>query len=87
MHGLTLASAAAHRKDNVRVNAIAVGSVDTPLRRTSVPGEYKSTPHMLQREGDAWDIAKAALFLASDDAAHITAVVLAVDAGATAKSA
>jgi NAD(P)-dependent dehydrogenase (short-subunit alcohol dehydrogenase family) len=31
--------------------------------------------------GSAWDVAKAALFLASDDAAFITGVILPVDGG------
>jgi NAD(P)-dependent dehydrogenase (short-subunit alcohol dehydrogenase family) len=37
------------------------------------------------RMGDAWDVANAALFLASDEANYITAAELVVDGGLTAK--
>ena len=83
MIGMTTAVANAYGPDGVRANCIAVGAVDTPLRRASVPGEYRSTPAPLNRDGDAWDIARAALFLASEDSAHITGILLRVDAGAT----
>ena len=39
----------------------------------------------LGRQGTAWDVANAALFLASDEAAFITGVVLAVDGGQSAR--
>jgi len=37
-------------------------------------------------EGDAWDIARAALFLAGPDGRYITGVLLPVDGGTTARS-
>jgi NAD(P)-dependent dehydrogenase (short-subunit alcohol dehydrogenase family) len=40
---------------------------------------------MLGTEGTAWDVAGAAVFLASDQARWITAVILPVDAGLSAK--
>ncbi len=46
--------------------------------------EARRQRSLLQTEGTAWDVAKAALFLASDDARWITGVILPVDAGATA---
>ena len=73
-----------HGKDGIRVNAILPGLLRTPmatkdlsldeleLRRKSVP---------LQTQGDAWDVAMAAVFLASDESKWITGVVLPVDGG------
>jgi NAD(P)-dependent dehydrogenase (short-subunit alcohol dehydrogenase family) len=41
----------------------------------------RSAPVPLGRQGDAWDVANAALFLASDEANFITGVSLLVDGG------
>jgi len=84
MEALTRSTACTYGRRGIRANAVVVGSVDTPLRRATVPGEYKPRKSALPTEGNGWDIAQAALFLASDDAAHITAVMLPVDSGATA---
>jgi NAD(P)-dependent dehydrogenase (short-subunit alcohol dehydrogenase family) len=69
----------------VRVNCIAPGIIDTPLtRRTLAVWE---TPEQLRRRipigemGEAEDIARAALFLVSDDSRHITGINLPVDGG------
>ena len=40
-----------------------------------------NTVQLCQKMGTAWDVAKAVIFLASDDAAFITGVVLPVDGG------
>lgn len=77
----------------IRINLIQPGPVDTELYRSSavafpnadtildeVPG---SLP--MKRTGKPEDIAKAALFLASDDSSWITGSVLTVDGGASAK--
>lgn len=76
-----------HRR--IRVNAISPGSIDTPglneLLASSKTGEERremipaATP--LGRLGRPDEIAKAAVFLASDDASYITGIELFVDGG------
>jgi len=72
----------------VRVNVICPGPVDTPLiaPMTSDPEwvrrERKSIP--LRRIGKPEEIARAALFLASDESSVMTGSVIVVDGGATA---
>lgn len=72
----------------IRVNALAPGFVETALtaRALKNPGIQKalldSTP--MRRFGLPEEIAKAALFLASDDASYVTGAALAVDGGMSA---
>jgi NAD(P)-dependent dehydrogenase (short-subunit alcohol dehydrogenase family) len=76
----------------IRVNAVAPGAVDTPFLRRFVdeqedPGAVMETiasHHPLGRVADPKEIARAILFLASDEAAFITGTVLMVDGGYTA---
>ncbi|CAH0182459.1 SDR family NAD(P)-dependent oxidoreductase [Roseomonas sp. CECT 9278] len=68
----------------IRVNAIAPGPVDTPLtQRVHTPATRDAWTRatMLRRYGTPEEIAAAALFLASDDAAYVTGHVLPVDGG------
>ena len=82
--GLTMSMAADHGKDNIRVNCIAPGLVFTPMvapRMDDSLREVRRTASPLGTEGTAWDIAAAALYLASDDARWVSGVVLPVDGG------
>jgi meso-butanediol dehydrogenase/(S,S)-butanediol dehydrogenase/diacetyl reductase len=73
----------------VRVNAIAPGTLRTPAweqRRQKDPDVFERVAkwYPLGRIGDPEDVAGAALFLASDEAAWISGAVLPVDGGLTA---
>jgi NAD(P)-dependent dehydrogenase (short-subunit alcohol dehydrogenase family) len=80
---LTTAMAVDHGRDNIRVNAIAPGHIYTPMvsEMTDETRDLRRRAAPLGTEGTAWDIAWAALFLASDEARWISGVVLPVDAG------
>jgi NAD(P)-dependent dehydrogenase (short-subunit alcohol dehydrogenase family) len=88
--GVTLlakALAVDHAAEGIRVNAIAPGPTDTPMLRglMSEPERLafgQSLP--VGRLGRSEEIAAAALFLASPEAAFVTGAVLAVDGGQTA---
>ena len=80
----------------IRANTILPGLMDTPMVEATLPGAYaqgdaekmKALRHAqcpMGRMGDAWDVARAALFLASDDARYITGAELVVDGGLTCK--
>ena len=84
--GLTQALARAFGGDNIRVNSIEPGAVLTPRQRQLWFKTQKSIDAVLQRQllkevllGE--EIARAALFLASDDSRMITCQSLTVDAG------
>jgi NAD(P)-dependent dehydrogenase (short-subunit alcohol dehydrogenase family) len=85
---LTRGLAVEYAPYNIRVNAICPGFVETALTERALrnPGIAKalidSTP--LRRFGAPEEIAKAALFLAGDDASYVTGAELAVDGGMSA---
>jgi NAD(P)-dependent dehydrogenase (short-subunit alcohol dehydrogenase family) len=77
----------------VRANVILPGLMDTPMAvdtraratgksRAEVAAARHAKVPLRRRMGTAWDVANAALFLASDEANFITGVVLPVDGGA-----
>ena len=80
---LTKNMAVHHGRDNIRVNAIAPGHLYASLvsRIPEEQRELRRRAGPLGTEGTAWDVAWAALFLASDEARWISGVVLPVDAG------
>jgi len=73
----------------IRVNAIAPGTVWTPMVEDLGPEarerRRRATP--LGTEGTAWDVAWGAVYLASDEARWVTGQVLVIDAGLTATTA
>jgi NAD(P)-dependent dehydrogenase (short-subunit alcohol dehydrogenase family) len=77
----------------IRANVILPGLMDTPMAvdtrarhsgksRAEVAAMRDAKVPLRQRMGTAWDVANAALFLASDEANFITGVALPVDGGA-----
>ena len=82
--GLSNSMAVHYGRDNIRVNCIAPGHVRSPMvaRHTSEEMlDLRRRAGPLGTEGTAWDVAWAALFLASDEARWISGVTLPVDAG------
>jgi NAD(P)-dependent dehydrogenase (short-subunit alcohol dehydrogenase family) len=85
---LTKSIAVRYAKDNIRCNSIHPSTVDTPLMRQL----FKDPARKAERIGEVPlgrlatdpDVANAALFLASDEAAFLNGVALPVDGGATA---
>jgi len=88
---LTRAMAIDHAAQGIRVNCIAPGPVYTPMVYAAGMSpelrDQRRRASPLGVEGTGWDIAHAALFLASDEARYITGVVLPVDGGVTLTSA
>lgn len=78
----------------IRANAILPGLMDTPMAierrarernvdRETVRRERNIRVPLLGRMGTAWDVANAALFLASDEAGYVTGLMMPVDGGLT----
>lgn len=91
MNQLTRELAILHGRDGIRVNTVAPGHIFTPLlsdlfERGVVDAKLRETRRKvapLAIEGDAWDVASAVLFLASDEARFVTGTLLPVDGGVT----
>lgn len=77
--------------DNIRVNAICPGIIETPLFRTSFEGHSDPAAelarikdrYLIKRVGTPEEIAFAALYLTSDESSYTTGTALAVDGGRT----
>jgi NAD(P)-dependent dehydrogenase (short-subunit alcohol dehydrogenase family) len=93
--GFTQSTAIAYVKKGIRCNLVVVGTMHTPLvehRLTKQLGAADAAALIAKRHaavpigrmGDAWDVANAVVFLASDEARYITGTKLVVDGGLTA---
>lgn len=96
MNMLAQQLALTHAKYGIRVNTIMPGLMDTPMAieghaaarnvsKTELRAERDKRVPLKAKMGTAWDVAYAALFLHSDEAAFITGAVLPVDGGQSAR--
>jgi len=91
----TKAVALQYAAKGIRANSVLPGLMDTPMIVEPLTGAYGGGIEKMKAArnaqcptgamGDAWDVAHAALFLASDEAKYITATEIIVDGGLTAK--
>ncbi|HEY5894831.1 MAG TPA: SDR family oxidoreductase [Chthoniobacterales bacterium] len=83
--GLTQALATEFGQQRVRVNALLPGAIDTPMFRemndTAEAQALLANMHALKRVGLPEEIARAALYLASDDSSFVTGTASLVDGG------
>jgi NAD(P)-dependent dehydrogenase (short-subunit alcohol dehydrogenase family) len=76
-----------HARENVRVNALCPGPLNTDLLQKFLDSDAKKQRRLVHipmgRFGEAAEMAKAALFLASVDASYVTGASFVVDGGIT----
>jgi len=90
---MTRAMALDHAKDSIRVNCVCPGEVDTPMLASGIEKRGMTHAEGLKFLGDQVplgrvarpeEIAKAVVFLASDDSSYMSGAMLSVDGGSTA---
>jgi NAD(P)-dependent dehydrogenase (short-subunit alcohol dehydrogenase family) len=99
MNQMTKTTAVQFAPDHVRVNCILPGLMKTPMvaHSAGLAASYsagdveamwraRDAQVPMGHMGDAWDVANAALFLASDESRYVTGIELVVDGGITVKS-
>jgi NAD(P)-dependent dehydrogenase (short-subunit alcohol dehydrogenase family) len=90
VNSFTQSVALQYAAKGIRANCILPGVMDTPHIYRQISGFYESQEDMVEarhrlsptgRMGDGWDVANAAVFLASDEARYINGIELLVDGG------
>ena len=83
-----------HARDNIRVNAVCPGDIDTPMTDVAWQALNLSSEEIRERlklhipigrVGEPEDIAATVMFLASEAAGFITGAIIPVDGGTTAR--
>lgn len=90
---LTVSLAVTYADRGIRANAVLPGVIDTPMVARGLDDGLSDDERRARRDamsptgrmGTPWDVARAALFLASDAAAYINGVCLPVDGGLSAR--
>jgi NAD(P)-dependent dehydrogenase (short-subunit alcohol dehydrogenase family) len=85
--GMMKSLAVAHAHQGVRVNTVNPGAIDTDMLRGTLasPEDFDARQHQLvastpaARVGEAWEVAKAVVFLASDESRFINGIALPID--------
>lgn len=93
INSLTQQAAAEYSKHNIRINAVAPGTIMTPMNEQIFKDAEDpdalianwNAMHPLGRFGEMHEVGNTILFLASDDASFITGTLLRIDGGATIK--
>ncbi len=87
--GLTKAAALEHSKDNIRVNAVCPGYVETPTTAQAMANDAIRSAlirrHPIGRLGEQDEIAEAVMWLLSDAASFVTGHAMPIDGGMTAQ--
>lgn len=92
----TRAIALKYARQGLRANTVCPGLMNTPLVTTRIAGQYGDgdVAKMISardamcptgKMGDAWDVAYASLYLASDEAKYVNGTELVIDGGLTAR--
>ncbi|GAA1961329.1 SDR family oxidoreductase [Amycolatopsis minnesotensis] len=85
--GMMKSVAVAHAHQGIRANTVNPGAIDTDMLRGTLASaeEFEAKQHQLvastpaARVGEAWEVAKAVVFLASDESRFVNGVVLPID--------
>jgi NAD(P)-dependent dehydrogenase (short-subunit alcohol dehydrogenase family) len=85
--GMTKSLAVAHAHQGIRANTVNPGAIDTDMLRSTLasPEEFETKQHQLvastpaARVGEAWEVAKAVVFLASDESRFINGIAVPID--------
>ncbi len=89
--GMTKVAALEYGPQNIRVNSVAPGAIDTPMLRGALAEtgisaeEFAPQLSLLNRFGQADEIAQASLWLASDASSYVTGTTIHADAGYTSR--